>query len=201
MPGITITSHRDIVEFRQMYGMLLPESLKDDFFDLTIGKKQLVYVDETLLATLRDAKEIRDAEEALLGRTVDRNSKGIIAERSGDIDTAIKLYEENIADGYPATHSYSRLAIIYRKLERFEDELRILDRTIDVYSKENDRRFYLACKMTSDQTILENLQIARETCSQYKNPCSWISYFPYPIFKIIHNREKCLKKIKGKNNG
>lgn len=61
----------------------------------------------------------------LLAETARRNSEGIAFEKAGRIDKAIKVYEENIAAGHHARHSYNRLMIIYRKQKQYDNELRI----------------------------------------------------------------------------
>ena len=65
---------------------------------------------------------------------VQRNLDGKIAEKNGDIETAIRLYEQNVSDRFTGSHPYNRLAIIYRKLKRYEDEKRVLLTAIDVYT-------------------------------------------------------------------
>lgn len=64
---------------------------------------------------------------------VDRNLKGRELERAGRVDEAIPLYEANLADGFLAPGPYNRLAIIYRRQKRFEEEIRVLQRAIEVY--------------------------------------------------------------------
>lgn len=64
-------------------------------------------------------------DHELLRETARRNNEGIAFEKSGRIDKAIKVYEENIWHGHHARHSYNRLMIIYRKQKRYYDELRI----------------------------------------------------------------------------
>lgn len=46
---------------------------------------------------------------------VNRNLKGIKLEKKGNIEDAVKLYEQNVADEFDGTHPYNRLAIMYRK--------------------------------------------------------------------------------------
>ena len=95
-----------------------------------------------ILAMLRD--DTIDVEEAV-GQlaTLDaswsdfaqRNNDGVAAEKSGDLTTAIVLYELNARDGFEGNHPYDRLAIIYRKLKRPTDEKRILQKAIQVFQE------------------------------------------------------------------
>ena len=63
---------------------------------------------------------------------VNRNLKGIELEKKGNIEDAVKLYEENVADKFDGTHPYNRLAIIYRRKGQIKDEIRILKKAIQV---------------------------------------------------------------------
>jgi len=70
--------------------------------------------------------------EEILNIMVDRNNKGIELEKKGDIGSAIKLYEQNVADEFFGTHPYDRLTIIYRRKKQFDDEIRIIKRAIEI---------------------------------------------------------------------
>jgi tetratricopeptide (TPR) repeat protein len=74
-----------------------------------------------------------------LKNCVERNNLGIAYEQQGNIDQAIEIYEANIREGYPASHSFDRLMIIYRKQKRFIDEIRVLQRTIEVFQNNKPR--------------------------------------------------------------
>ena len=73
----------------------------------------------------------------LFDRQVKRNLKGIELEKSGEVDKAIKLYELNIAEDFIGSHPYNRLAIIYSKRKQVNDEIRVLDKAIKVFSALN----------------------------------------------------------------
>jgi len=64
---------------------------------------------------------------------VNRNLKGIKLEKKGNIEEAVKLYEQNVADESDGTHPYNRLAIMYRKKGKNEDEIRVLKKAIQVF--------------------------------------------------------------------
>lgn len=74
-------------------------------------------------------------------KMLNNNLLGIQMEKEGKINEAIKLYEYNIAHRFEGNHPYDRLAIIYRKNKRFNDEIRVLTKAIDVFEKDvsNDR--------------------------------------------------------------
>ena len=49
------------------------------------------------------------------------------------MDEAIKLYEKNIAENFDGNHPYNPLTIIYRKREQIDDEIRVLNKAINVF--------------------------------------------------------------------
>lgn len=66
-------------------------------------------------------------------KQVERNLRGIQLEKEDKIEEAIELYEENIKENFDGNHPYDRLAVIYRKQRRIEDEIRVLEKAIWVF--------------------------------------------------------------------
>jgi len=64
---------------------------------------------------------------------VNRNLKGIKLEKKGNIEDAVKLYEQNITDKFDGTHPYNRLSIIYRRKGQIKDEIRISKKAMQVF--------------------------------------------------------------------
>jgi len=83
-------------------------------------------------------------KERIFAKTVELNNAGIEFEKNGDISSAILVYEENIELRYPATHSYERLMILYRKMKDAENEIRVINIAIDVFSKYHNYRDIVA---------------------------------------------------------
>lgn len=52
--------------------------------------------------------------------------EGRALERAGDVAAATTIYEELVRDGYDFYFPYKRLAIIYRRAHRYDDEERIV---------------------------------------------------------------------------
>ena len=77
--------------------------------------------------------KIIDLDQRGLDRSVDRNLKGIELEKAGKINQAIKLYEMNIKDNFEGNHPYDRLAIIYRRNKKYDEEIRVLKKAIEVF--------------------------------------------------------------------
>jgi len=72
-------------------------------------------------------------KEDIFEMQVARNLKGIELEKKGDLDEAIKLYEQNIKENFEGNHPYDRLSIIYRKRGQIKDEIRVLEKAIWVF--------------------------------------------------------------------
>ena len=81
--------------------------------------------------------EACDSLDGLPFRLLDTcNNQGIAYEKAGDIDAAIKLYEEDIKPGcYQAMHSFDRLLVIYRRNGDCKNELRVCKRAVTVFKK------------------------------------------------------------------
>lgn len=62
------------------------------------------------------------------------------AERSGDAEAAATFYEKAIKQEPHEEKAYRRLMIIYRKLYRYEDELRLIDKGIKAFTTLHQKR-------------------------------------------------------------
>ncbi len=67
---------------------------------------------------------------------VNNNLRGSKLEKEGDVDGAIQLYEYNVAHRFSGNHPYDRLSIIYRRQKRYEDEVRVLEMAVDVFTND-----------------------------------------------------------------
>lgn len=66
-------------------------------------------------------------------KQVERNLKGIQFEKEGNVEQAIKLYEANVKENFEGNHPYDRLAVIYGKQGRIDDQIRVLERAVWVF--------------------------------------------------------------------
>lgn len=96
------------------------------------GYNNIVIPKELYIKAKEDRKQTKELSWKI-SRTAELNNIGIAAEKEGRIEDAIAAYEENIAIGYTAFHSYDRLITIYRKLGRKEDERRVVVRKMEVF--------------------------------------------------------------------
>ena len=81
---------------------------------------------------LQEEKRREEEQEALEDKAYHLNQYGMQAEAAGDIEKAIRYYEDVVADKACLPHSYIRLAIIYKKQKRWEDVVRICDAALSV---------------------------------------------------------------------
>lgn len=70
---------------------------------------------------------------------VQNNLRGKELEDSGDLDSAITLYEYNIKHRFDGSHPYNRLATIYRKQKEYGKEIAVLKQAIDVFANDVPR--------------------------------------------------------------
>ena len=61
--------------------------------------------------------------------------QGMDAQRAGDIQKAINIYEALLQRGFDGTHPYRGLCEIYHKQERYADEIRVIKQLIKVTPK------------------------------------------------------------------
>ena len=119
-------------EFRDAYQR---DFYRDMMFN---GIPDFVEVDTDILNLARQKLEEIEHENRLLSETARLNSLGIEYEKEGDIDRAIHAYEENINLGYPATHAFERLRILYRRLGDNNNMKRVLKRYAEVFGYDNE---------------------------------------------------------------
>ena len=65
----------------------------------------------------------------------ERNLKGAEFEKTGNLEKAIELYEENVAESFKGNHPYDRLATIYKNQNDIDNEIRVLEKAIVVYEE------------------------------------------------------------------
>ncbi len=56
-----------------------------------------------------------------------RNLLGKELEKTGKVEEAIRIYEDNVAEEYDTPFPYERLAILYHKQKKIDDEIRIIE--------------------------------------------------------------------------
>jgi hypothetical protein len=66
----------------------------------------------------------------------ERNLKAKEFEDSGNLESAIEQYEQNVSLGSFAPFPYNRLAIIYKKRRDLDNEIRVLKLLLSIQEKE-----------------------------------------------------------------
>ncbi|TMI81941.1 MAG: hypothetical protein E6H10_10525 [Bacteroidetes bacterium] len=122
----------------------------------------------------------------------ERNNEARQAEQAGNLQKAIKLYEQNIKEAYADEYAFERLMIIYRKQKQYKDELRVINRGIDLFEQNLNEHLKQSLSRHIDGKKLELLSnaILKKTSSKTQQP-----HFPDPIDKWMKRREIVEEKL------
>jgi len=121
-------------EFLHKYHGLLPEHIFSGVEDVVLGLRRSTEIPDKEIEKWETEVKKRKEKGQLVAKTAERNNAGIKAEERGQIQTAIKYYEENIKQGYPSTLSFERLLKLYRKAKNYADEMRVINRGLEVFA-------------------------------------------------------------------
>src|ERR1044072_8346321 len=84
----------------------------------------------------------------------ERNTTGKEAEEAGDMNKAIRFYEQNIREDYADKFAFERLMIIYRQQKEYKDELRVIKRGIEVFQQSfKERVKHSLARRVSDKKL------------------------------------------------
>lgn len=135
-----------------------------------------------------EAREKNAVANQLLRDTAARNNEGTAYEKLGRVDEAIAIYEENIADGYPALHAFDRLMKIYRRRKDYQNEVRVIGRAIEVFFAENQRR---ADKAAEDEPQLaDRIYDALLSCEKVMGSHGFYCFVPYDVVSLRERLRK-----------
>lgn len=119
----------------QQYFPIMDSKISADYLaDHLLDESKWFTVKTTVLNEWKKKLAAYKDDEKSLYQTATNNNKGIAFEKQSDIDSAIEAYENNLRIGYLANHSYNRLMIIYHREKRYEDEVRVIKKAIEVFS-------------------------------------------------------------------
>ena len=114
------------------------------------------------------------------------------AEQNNELEKAAKWYERAIKMEPHEEQPYNRLMIIYRKLKRYEDELRIIKKGIEafqeVYQKKSERL------LGKNQSVTRLSNALAKSLGQ-KGKKTEAQYYPEPIPKWIKRQTVVEKKL------
>ncbi|NFE02460.1 DUF4236 domain-containing protein [Clostridium botulinum] len=115
-----------------------------------------------------DELNLDNEDNVQFDKQVKRNIKGKEFEKQKDIESAIALYELNVKDEFEGTHPYDRLAILYRKQKKYDDEIRIINKAIEVFNT-----LYLNCeseiKKKGLKKTIDKFQYRLKRATELKN--------------------------------
>jgi len=94
------------------YGALIDKPTYERLLDYELDGARYVDVPDGVMAELEQRKKSRQQEQRRLSSVAKRNNRGKELEKEGKTKAAIRLYEKNIEDGYPAHHSTIRQRIL-----------------------------------------------------------------------------------------
>lgn len=148
-----------------------------------------IYVDKSEYENWLKEFNENESYEQLIHMTAKLNYEGKAAEANKDYDSAIKIYESNVALGGIATHQYERLMILYRKKKDYQNEIKTIDRYIEIFMKENERRAKIAKERYPDMAdrIDEALEL---NTNVYDERMGMYVFCQYPIMRYIDRRQK-----------
>lgn len=111
--------------------------MDDKLFWSYNGRDEYVKLPKLKFERMVRKKEKEGEKDRILSQCTERNNRGTEFEKQGNIEEAIKTYEENIKPGcYPAQHAFDRLLVLYRKQKDYKNEKRVCKRALSVFKKE-----------------------------------------------------------------
>ena len=122
----------------------------------------------------------------------ERNDEARWAEQGGNLNRAIKLYEQNIKENFADKFAFERLMIIYRKQKDFKNELRVINRGVELFQENMKGHLKQSLSRHVDEKKLERLSLAIMKGTGLKNKNL---HFPDPIDKWIKRKEIVEKKL------
>ena len=114
-----------------------------------------------------------------------------VAEKNGNIEEATALYEKAIKQRPLLEQPYNRLVIIYRKNKKFKEELKVIDKALDVFIRHFEKKkaaFKLPEKVARlSKAILKTLN---------NNGKPFENSHPQPVQKWLTRKKSVEKKLK-----
>ena len=99
--------------------------------DVTATADLYLLCRERIPGLLRKAAQEQE-QERLEDKAFHLNQYGMQAEKEGNVEKAIRYYEDIVSDGACLPNAYIRLAVIYKKQKRWQDVVRVCDSALEV---------------------------------------------------------------------
>ena len=120
----------------------------------------------------------------------EHNTAGRQAEADDNFELAIEHYEESIKVEYADSFSFSRLMMIYRRLKKYKDELRVIKRGIRIFSEQHENQL----KGRKSKKVSE-LSNAFMTKAGLKDRKGNYTFYPEPVNKWMKRKSLVEQKI------
>lgn len=122
------------------------------------------------------------------------NQSGAKAEANGNVEQAIQLYEKNIKKDIADSFPFDRLMILYRRQKRYKDELRVINRGIEVFNNQLQRQQQQLLSHSKSKSQLQKLSalFGKKTGLDGKKG----AYVPAPVGKWLKRKEVVQAKLK-----
>jgi len=124
----------------------------------------------------------------------ERNKEARKAEHDGDLKKAVRLYEDNIKEDKADKFAFERLMVIYRGQKEYKNELRVINRGIDLFRREMEKHVSHSLSRRVDSKKLKHLSQAIIKKSGLEKD---ELHFPDPIDKWL-KRKKIVEEKLGK---
>jgi hypothetical protein len=124
------------------------------------------------------------------------NQSAAEAEANGDIKRAISLYEKNIKKGLADSFPFDRLLVIYRKQKRYKDELRVINKGIEVFSQQIEKQQQQLLKKSTNKNQLKRLSTLFGKKVGLVNKKGDDMYVPAPVSRWLKRKKVVEGKLK-----
>lgn len=178
--------------FTNNYAQFFNEELLREYYRAILNGYDNMKIKYKVYNQILKQKEDLDLHNFRINETARLNNLGIMLEEKGEIDTAISVYEENIKIGYSATHSFDRLMIIYHKLKQYNNERRVIEIAIRIFTNENNKRMVNA--IDNNPELKVEIEKAFISNSRYFATNGKCLYNPYDLTKWNNRLLKLLNK-------
>lgn len=134
----------EIKPFLDTYLSAIPEDVMCYLSNMMVRGRKTAYIKEKILADVKSYHEVLEAAKTKMAEALDLCNNGMALEKSGDIEGAMRMYEEYISEPphRPAHLPYTRLSILYSKKKDFENEKRVLLKSISVFKPLGQEKWY-----------------------------------------------------------
>lgn len=124
------------------------------------------------------------------------NQSAAEAEAGGDMERAIRLYEKNIKRKIADSLPFQRLMVIYRKQKRYKDELRVINKGIEVFTGQVEKEQQRMMKRIKNKSQLKRLSTVFGKRTGLMNKKGNDLYLPAPVDQWLKRKETVENKLK-----